>query len=228
LAQFAQATYIAEYNQIWFAVPSGDGLTGNNMVLAYSIDDGIWEILPIAARAFGNYERQAAWTWEDLPYATWQDWGWTKWDTVENVVGWPYDIASDYCGCTFDLHSAENDSEGDPDDLGEIISTTFTAKLILGTDLSSKHQGMDTFKRINEISILLNRADGSTINLYVREDDAAAWTLIGSVSLTGHGRVVRPYLSCDVRTKFLEIKIEATNYFELLGLFFDFSMDGTR
>lgn len=225
LAQYAQSTFIPEYNQVWFAIPSGSELTGNNKVIAYSCEEKKWMIHPFAVRAFGSYRRQEAWTYDTLPFDTYDEWGWDLYDNVENTVGWAFDLASDYYGYTFDLHSAEKDSQGDAVDYASTTASDYTGKLVLGTNFSNKL--LDVFKRISQLRFVFNKYEGGLVSIYQQEDESADRTLVGTIFLSGTGDVVRPYLPFDFRTKHIELTIESILPFEFLGVIFDYVEDGS-
>jgi len=55
-----RATYIDEYDEIWWAVPYGNSATANNKIIV--LKEGKWTELDMAVTAFGKYSRQANYT----------------------------------------------------------------------------------------------------------------------------------------------------------------------
>ena len=51
---YIEATYIDQYNQLWFSIPSQAGSTGNDKTIAYNLEYGIWHPYPFSMRAFGQ------------------------------------------------------------------------------------------------------------------------------------------------------------------------------
>ena len=120
-AEFIQATYIDEFEEVWFALSSGDSDT-NDTIVAFHPDSGRSFIYKIPVRAFGDFTQQEAFTYDTLPYGSiagggsgYPGWGadWLIYDTSRNIVGFPLDLASDYIGNTFDLHRADKDDGED-------------------------------------------------------------------------------------------------------------------
>jgi hypothetical protein len=223
--ELAQAMFIAEYNQIWFSIPSGVDATANNKTLVYMPEDDKWEILPFGVRAFGSWKRTEEWSWSTLPFDAWDEWGWDDWFSPENNVGWPHDICSDYYGYTFQLHAAEKESTGSSTEYGSCSATAHTAKLVLCVD-PEKKQMLDLYRRFWQLRFMFNKAADGVVTVSIKEDDAAAYTTLGTIYLTGNGEFARPYLPVDWRSKFADLKLEWSVPGEFLGVIFDYADDG--
>lgn len=221
-ARFSQTTYIDEYDHIYLALPT-EGSETNNLVLDLNIRNLTWNVHEIPVRAFGDYTRQERHAYDDLPYADYDDWGlaWVRYDTEINVIGFPIDLASDYNGYTYDLHSAFKDAGND-----------YTRTLIIGTTLTLKAQSINLFKRINNgVDLYFNREVAGSVNVYVKRDNERTWQLVGAASLvdTDLPDIVVVHVPFDKRAKFFLFKLESTDYFEFLGMAFnEFEFDGYR
>ncbi len=219
--EFIQGTYIEEFEEIWWAIPSGDSDT-NNTIIAFHPDSGRSFIYKIPVRAFGDYTQQEAFTYDTLPFDTYADWGadWLIYDSSRNVVGFPLDLASDYLGNTFDLHRANND-DGNP----------FTGALIISTTLTVP-KSFNVFKRINNgVDVILNRKSSGSLTLFVKRDTEANWQSLGTASFidTALPETIIVHIPFDIRAKSFQFKHESSDAMELLGLVFrEFEMDDSR
>ncbi len=191
---------------------------------AYSIlktgRDEYGEFLPVILRSFGDYTRQEVFTYDTLPYETYDEWGeaWKIFDTNVNVAGFPLDLASDYNGQTFELHSGFTDA-----------GTPFTRTLVIGTNFNA----LNFFKRVNNgVELWFNReASGSVVNIFIKEDNEASWQSVGSASIADPGlpETVNVHVPFDKRAKFLKIRMQSTDYFEFLGaIFTEYELDDYR
>lgn len=221
-AQFAQAAFIDEFNHIYLSVPSGSSET-NNIVLDLTIRDLTWNIHEIPIRAFGDYTRQEVFTYDTLPYDTYDDWGlaWKLYDTQVNVLGFPLDLAADYNGRTYELHAAFNDAGED-----------YTRTLVIGTTLTINAKSINLFKRINNgADFFFNREAAGSVNIYIKRDNEKSWQFVGSASLvdTDLPDIVVVHVPFDTRAKFLLVKLESTDFFESIGMMFnEYEFDGYR
>jgi hypothetical protein len=209
-AQFAQATFIDEFDHIYLAIASGSSET-NDIVLDLTVSDLTWNIHEIPVRSFGDYTRQDVFTYDTLPYDTYEEWGeaWVTYDSDVNVLGFPLDLASDYFGRTYELHAAFNDAGED-----------YTRSMVIGTTFNA----VNVNKRINNgVVLYFNREAAGTINVYVKRDDEANWLLVGTASLADAAlpTTVAVHVPFDVAAKFLKFKLESTDYFEFIGAVFN-------
>ena len=210
-APFSQAAYIDEFDHIYLAIPSGSSET-NNLVLDLTIRDLTWNVHEIPIRAFGDYKRQEVLAYDTLPYSNYDDWGlaWKKYDTEINVIGFPLDLASDYNGYIYELHSAFNDAGSD-----------YTRTLVIGTTLTIGAKSINLFKRINNgCDLYFNREAAGSVNVSIKRDNEASWQLVGAASLvdTELPDIVVVHVPFDKRAKFFLFKLESTDYFEFLGM----------
>jgi len=215
---YIESTFINEYNHLCWSIPSIGSSTGNDKLVRLNLDEESWEFDDFAVRAFGDYSRQAAYTIDTIPFATIDGITWATIDSVENIVGFPLDICSDYSGYTYDLHSAEDD-----------VASSYTGKLVLTADLTDK-QSLWVFKRLWNILFILRCKSSGTVTISSKEDNEANWQSLGSVSMvdSSEPEFVRVDLPCNLRFRNLLLKLESTDHFDLLGLIFSFAFDGER
>lgn len=220
--EYAQATFIDQFNSIALAVPSGSSET-NNKLLIMDVDKGTWFEQDIPVRCFGAYTQQAVYTYDTLPYDTYADWGaaWLIYDTDVNVVGFGLDIVSDYSGNTFSLFRADKDD-------GSVI----TGNMIFATSLDPQRATINRFKRVNNgIDFYFNRENSGSVAIELRRDHEATWQSVGDVSLvdTDLPEIVVVHVVCDIRAKFFEFQLSSDDYFEMVGFSFsEFELEGTR
>ncbi len=220
-SEFIQATYIDEFEEIWWAIPSG-GSDTNDTIVAFHPDSGRSYIYKIPVRAFGDFTQQEAFTYDTLPFDTYAAWGadWLVYDTKRNVAGFPLDIASDYLGNTFDLHRADKDDGND-----------FVGKLIISTTLTPQ-KSFNLIKQINNgMDIILNRKSSGSVSVFLRRDTEANRQSLGTVSLTDSAspETIIPHLPFNKSAKSFQFEIESSDDMQVLGLFFrEFEFIGSR
>ena len=220
-AEFIQATYIDEYDEVWFSLPSG-GSNTNDTVVGFHPDSGRSFIYKMPIRAFGDYTQQVAYTYDTLPYDTYESWGaaWLIYDTKRNVVGFPLDLGSDYLGNTFDLHRGDNDD-----------GSAFTGKVIFSTTLTTP-KSLNLFKRVNNgVDLIFNRKSSGSAALYAKRDTERNWQSLGSASFADddNPETVTVHVPFDKRAKSFEFKLESSGPMELLGMIFrEFEFDDSR
>lgn len=220
-SEFIQATWIDEFEEVWFAIPSGSSDT-NDTVVAFHPDSGRSFIYKFPIRAFGDFTQQEAFTYDTLPYGTYASWGadWLIYDTQRNTVGFPLDLASDYLGNSFDLHRADNDD-----------GSEFKGKLIFSSTLSSG-KSLNLFKRVNNgVDLIFNRKSSGSVNLFVKRDTEASWQSLGSASLVDSAgpETVIVHLPFDVRAKSFQWDLESSDTMEFIGMVFrEFEFDDSR
>lgn len=220
-SEFIQATYIDEFEEIWFAIPSADSDT-NDTIVALHPDSGRSFIYKIPVRAFGDFTQQEAFTYDTLPYDTYIDWGadWLIYDTPRNKVGFRLDLASDYLGNTFDLHRADNDDGND-----------FTGKLAISTTLTTP-KSLNLYKRVNNgVDVIYNRKSSGSVTLSVKRDTEVSWQELGTASLVDADRqeTVIVHVPFDIRARTFEFLQETISQMEHLGMFFrEYEFDDAR
>lgn len=220
LSDDIEATFIDVYNHIWWSIPSGAESTGNDKIIVWNLNYGIWHFCDFDIRAFGSYSTQTSYTIDGLdaiadtidgldavlPYI----------DYVSALVGFPLDLGSDYDGYTYALHASDND-KGDAFTRDGIISTDFTNK-----------QSLYEFKRIMNVRPLAKaQPTTNTLTFSVKEDGEPNYENIGTLSLNGDSENVEDdFGDVDQRAKHFLIKFTATNRFDLIGIFFEYDWDG--
>ena len=214
---YIDAAYLSEYNQLAWTIPGDPGSTGNDKVIRFNLDRGIWEIDNFTVCCWGNYTRQSSWTIDTIPYSTIDGIGWATIDSTEAISGFSLDLCSDYSGYTYDYHTAELDNQA-----------AFTASLVLSTDLANKG-ALGEFKRCQEIRFFFNRKPAGSAAIYFKEDEESSWESLGTVDMTDSanpGIVIVDMGGIDIRFRTGLMKIEAAVSFEFLGCIFTYEYDG--
>ena len=220
-SEFIQATYIDEFETIWVAFPSA-GSDTNDKVLSFHPDSGRVHLYNFPIRSFGDFTQQVAYTYDTLPYSDYADWGadWIIYDASRNVVGFPLDLASDYDGDTFALHSSSNDD-------GE----AFKGVMIFSTTLTDG-KSLNLYKRVNNgVDVVMNRKSSGSVTLYAKRDTEKSWQLLGTASMidTDLPETVFVHVPFHKRFRTAQFKLESTGDLEFIGLIFrEFEFDGGR
>lgn len=220
-AEYIQSTYIEEFEEIWWAIPSG-GSDTNDTIISFHPGSGRSFVYKIPVRAFGDFTQQESYTYDTLPFDTYAAWGadWRIYNTKRNVVGFPLDIASDYLGNTFDLHRADKDDGSD-----------FIGVLIISTTLTVQ-KSLNLFKRIsNGCDVILNRKSSGSATLYAKRDTERSWQLLGTASFVDADlpETVIVHIPFDIRAKSFQFKGESSGNMEFLGLIFrEYELDDNR
>ena len=214
---YIDSTYISEYNQLAWTIPGNPSSTGNDKVIRYNLDRGIWEIDDFTVCAWGNYSRQTSWTIDTIPFSTIDAIGWDSIDSTEAITGFPLDLCSDYSGYAYDYHSADLDN-----------TIAYTSSLVLSTDLSDKGS-LGWFKRCWSMRFFFKRKESGTAAIYFKEDEASRWTGLGTVDMTSSDNtaiVIVDMGDMDLRFRTGLLKIEAATAFDFLGVIFNYDFDG--
>jgi len=218
VAEFAQMEFVDAYSTINLAIATKSD-TENNTVISFNPNNANSFIQDIPIRTFGKYTRQAAFTYDTLPFATYADWGasWLIYDSQVNVVGFPLLLVSDYNGKTYSMHQAEKDA-GSP----------MTRAFVLNTNLGS----IFPHKRVNNGMYGIFRRQGSgTVSVYIRNDEESGWRLLGTMSLTATNsrEFVTVHLPFDERFRNANFKFESTDRMEIIGFIFrEFEVEDDR
>ncbi len=179
--------------------------------------------MDIPVRAFGKFTRQAAFTYQNLPYDTYDDWGadWGSYDTGVSVVGFPLLLVSDYAGNTFDMYLSESDD-----------GNAMTRALVLNTNLNN----IMFNKRVNNgmYGIFRRKSSGQAL-MYIRKDIEDGWRLLGAdgvmlLTASNSREFVIVHLPFDERFQNAQFKAESTALMDVTGfMFIDFvDNDGER
>jgi len=218
---YIESAFIDTFNQIWWSIPSSAASTGNDKIVAYNLNYMIWHNYTFAICAFGKFSSQTSYTIDGLDDLASTidglDEALEYIDYVEAISGFPLDLGSDYSGYTYALHNSE-------DDMGSSLSR----KGVLSTDLSDKRSLID-FKRISLIRVLLKgQQTENTVALSIKRDSEDNWQSLGTISLNSTSDIITEDLSADHRARHFLLKIEASNRFDFIGVFFDFEWDNDR
>ena len=209
------AAYSSRYNHLLWSIPYGSSSTDNTLVVIYN--KGRWEKRNVAVTSLGEFERSSGqkYTWDTLPYSSWDTWAWDIWNTTESGTDFPVVLAGDSVGNTFDFYGGETDD-----------TAAYTGYFVLATDLSRFKKAV-TYKRLLLMQLYFKSGSGS-VNIYVKRDSEIDWQSAGSVALTGTSEFVIKDLPCDYRAKNYYIKISGAVPFKFVGIFFKYFLAGDR
>lgn len=208
-------TFIDEYGELRWAIPHGNSAEANNKIVVYK--EGRWDSdIDIAVTAFGKYSRQIAYTWDTLPYRSWDEWAWDSWDAVDASSDFPVDLCSDANGYTYDLHGSYSDN-----------GSSYNSSFVLTTDLADK-SALAYFKRILQLYIYVRKESAGTLELSVKKDNESSFNSLGSISLVGSEDILRVRLAVDIRARHFLIKVLGTSNFRFVGMEFEYKYAGTR
>lgn len=209
--------YIAvdEYKELRWSIGFGNSATDNNKIVVYKPAERRWDTdMDIAVTAFGTYTQQSSWTWDTLPYNTWDEWGWDSWDAIDASADFPVDICSDASGYTYALHGGYLDD-----------GSEYESSFVITTDLADK-RGLMQNKRITQIYLYVQKETSGTLSLSVKKDNESSWQSLGSVSLTGTKTILRQRLSVDTTARHFLIKTTGNTAFRILGFEMEFELAG--
>lgn len=220
---FACAIYYEQMNRLLFAVPGADS-TQNDLLIeidpdSYSV---VYHDIPVAV--FGTYTRQSVYTWDTLPYDTYDEWGaaWLIWDATANTAGFPLVLAADHDGYGYEFDQSDTDA-----------GQTMSRELVFEAGLVEPDKYLPLYKRANEgLDLFFERHEETEIELYVKTDGGPDWQWIGTSGLQGDGQekeTVAIHLDADLRARHFTFKIVADGYFEFVGLYVNnVTLDGLR
>lgn len=215
LLYLIRSTFIAEYGEVWWAVPYNGNSTANDKI--YVFKNGIWTIRESGTTAFGQWERTTSLDWADLGiYSGWDEWAWDEWLAPEASIGFPIDLCSYTSGVTCQVH-------GSYVDMGVAYTSYFTMETDLGDGALLRQ-----YKRLLNVLVYIYSMGTGTLNLYFKRDNEADWQSAGSISLDYSSEIVIPELPVDYRAKTFKIKIESDVPFRFLGMEFDYILSGLR
>ena len=210
-----RGAYIEELDEVWWALPYGSGSGENNRVLKYR--KGTWNNSNFEVGAFGRFNRQAAMVWEDLPYASWEDWAWDTWESVEGAKGYPVDLAADYNGHVRALNASHT-----------LDGEYFASHFVLESDLTEKEQ-LTRNKRLYHLQTYW-RPWPVVIQAVIelKRDGEAEWQPVATIDISGRGEYAVVDTPCDFRGKHFAIRISCERPFGFVGLVADFTPAGMR
>jgi hypothetical protein len=217
LLEGIRAFSVNDYKEIRWAIPYGSSAVANNKVVVYKPAEQRWDTdMDIAVTAFGKYTQQVAYTWDTLPYASWDEWGWDSWDSIQGASNYPVDICSDAAGYTYALHGGYQDDGAD-----------YESSFVLSTDLADK-KALTQNKRITQMFVYVEKEGAGTLSLSAKRDNEASWQSLGSVSLSGTPQILRQRLAVDITAFHFLIKVSGTSKYRFLGMEFEFNYVGAR
>lgn len=208
---------VDEYKELRWAVAFGNSATANNKIVVYKPGEQRWDTdMNIAVTAFGTYTQQSNLTWDTLPFASWDEWGWDSWDAVDASTDFPVDICGDASGYTYALHGGYLDD-----------GSEYDSSFVLSTDLADK-QGLMANKRIAQIYVYVQKEATGTLTLEVKRDNEETWQTLGTVSQVGTATILRQRLSVDITARHFLLRFTGTSAYRFLGCEFDYGMAGER
>lgn len=218
VAEFAQMTFIDSFGTLNLAIAIDMSET-NNKLISFDPDNANSLIMDIPVRAFGDYTRQATFTYDTLPYSTYAEWGaaWVFYDNYANTIGFPLDIVSDYNGDTFSLYQSEKDDSND-------MTRTFIFNTRLGSIFPRKRVN-------NGMYGVFRRQDTGTVSVFIQEAKKGGYTSLGTMTLTGdeNSEFVIVHLPFDVAFQSAKFKFTSTDRMEIVGFIFrDFEIEDDR
>ncbi|NIP51119.1 MAG: hypothetical protein GWO10_16720, partial [candidate division Zixibacteria bacterium] len=209
-------TFVDEYGELRWAVPYGNSATANNKIVIYK--EGRWDTdIDIAVTAFGKYTRQSGYTWDTLPFSSWDTWAWDSWEAVNASSDFPVCLCSDSSGFTYNLIGAFTDN-----------GSTYDSSFEITTDLGDK-QTLMYYKRVLQIYCYFRAKTAGTLDLYVKKDSESSYgSSLGSFSMVGDGDILRVRLAVDIRARHFLFKPQSTSDFDFIGMEFEYKLSGTR
>jgi len=217
--EYIQATMIAEFNQILWAIPEGDSQI-NNRIFIYDLDFAVnnWTIVDMAAAALGYYETEVSFdSWNALSvFSNWTDWWWPSWQYKAALQPLPIDLLGGYDGKIYRLNGAEKDAGQD-----------YTGYQVFETDLGGKKR-MAIFDRLLMIQAYVRQEASGVLDFHIKRDDEPTWQNAGSISLVGDREILVRELPVDYVAKIFKIKISGQNPFKFLGAILKYEEVGER
>lgn len=221
-----RATFIEEYNEIWWAVPIGSESTANDTIIVFK-DPGKWEIHDIPVVTFGQYTQQTGYTWLTLPFATWSDWSWDSWTSVDSSAAFPIDLSFDSSGFCYQVH-------GDYLDDGDSYDSSF----VVSTDLADK-RALPVKTRISQLFVYVNNEGSGTITIDTKRDTETTWQSEagqsgGTVNLFGvddsgkTDQTLRQRIPMDLEGFNYLIRATGTTKYSVVGYEIEFEVVGAR
>lgn len=220
LRYYSRGFYSHTLNRLFWAIPSGGGASTNNVLMSYNLEIGMWDAqLTMSVSAFGTFTNDTAYTIDTIPYSTIDTIEWDTIDSAESVVGFLEDVVSDYDGNSYLFSKVTATDAG----------STYTSKLVLGTDLS-EGISLNQYKRIDGgfwVWFKKFNVSSRDVRIYYKNDETEDYTLVATVDTTvGYSDIVRTYCPADFRGRDFLIKIECDGDFAFYGIIFNYSFDG--
>ena len=217
-----QGLYVSEYNHILWACPSSESSGYLDRLLVYDLDPGEaqWAECDVDISCLGSYLSETTYTWTTLPFATWDDWNWPRWDSRFEIAAAPFILAGGYDGYTWRLNFSDVDG-----------STAYNSYFRFVTDLMNKG-GLHYRKRVLELQIFVEYRSGEDLTVKVsREGGGLSNCGLGSIDLDDHGnsgQIIRVVLPCDDSGNWFEYEFSSTKFYKFLGVIFGYDVIGER
>lgn len=206
------ATYVGQFGEIWWSIPSTGASTTNDKTLVLSLKTMTWQPdLDFGVAAFGYYTKQTAVYIDDMTDLI--DSLTEPIDSYAPAAGQPTFLLADYSGYSW-----------------SVSSTTRTQGGTLVVALNFNPSELGQYKRVHGATFLFISRPGTsdTATISLRNADAAAYVNKGTVNLANSGRIVERYIRFDARLRTGHIKVTGSNPFEFLGAIFDYDLSGVR
>lgn len=210
-----QGVFNVEYGLLMWLIPNKDSNGKLNQILTYDLDDGgAWGTIQQIGYCFGTSIPESAVTWDTLPFATWQTWGWEQWDTFSQTANYIMTNISDDSGYLYRMFQSEQDNGAE-----------YVRSFVLGSDFEGQ-RGLSRFKRLLKIEAFFDSevTAPKTISCQVKADKEAAWqdTQDGaakSIVNTSYGFTVVEFFFDDIKLgRHFLMKFFAENAFAFLGM----------
>lgn len=215
--EYIQGIFVKEYNQLLWACPSSESEGYLDRLWTFDLDGAQWSESDVDISCLGSYLSEDTYTWATLPYATWDDWNWSSWDSRFNIAGAPYILAGGYDGYTYRLNFTDTDA-----------GASYNSYFCLETDLMQKG-GLHYRKRITELQIFVKKRSEGTLTVKCsREGSGFTDAGAGSISLNGTPDILKVRLPCDDSGSWFRHEFSSTGFYEFLGVIFQFSVIGER
>lgn len=217
-----QGLFVWEYNHIIWACPSSESSGYLDRLLVYDLDPGInqWAECEVDISCLGAFLSETTYTWATLPFASWDDWNWPRWDSRFEIANSPFVLAGGYDGYTWRLNFSDMDN-----------AVEYNSYFRLVTDLMNKG-GLHYRKRILELQVFVKYRSGKTLAIKVGRDDSGLSNCgSGSIALDGSasvGKVLRVVLPCDDSGHWFDYEFSSTGFYQFLGVIFGFDVIGER
>lgn len=210
-----QGHFNEEYQLCLWAIPTTDSSGRLDRVLLYDNEEKTWGVIDVDVVCFGAYEQETTYTWNTLPFSTWDSWAWDRWDSRFGLANSPIDLIGGYDGKVYRFFGAETDD-----------GTAYTGKVTLDVDLGSKDRP-HLRKRVLYIDVYAMREGSGTLSL-LASPDYAGFQSLGSVSLDGDGEILKQRLVVDFSAKNFLFQASGANHFRFIGAVFWFVEQGYR
>ena len=172
-------------------------------------------MVSMEASCFGTYEQETTYTWNTLPFSTWDTWAWERWDSRFGFANAPIHLMGAYDQKLYRFFGAELDN-----------GSAYTGKVAFDTDLGNK-KTPHLRKRLLYVDVIAMREGSGTMAINV-SPDYVGYQQIGTVSLDGTGSILKERIDCDISFKNALVQATCAGHFQLIGLIFYYVSVGYR